>query len=156
MPNSKELYSTFSSFPSKEHIKNVCKRGKGAETCRFLIMGPNFECAKATALREALNRRAKEGSMEARGDNCPGTLGFIIDHQELLKGNRTLHIEDGVEDTEGTLEGLKLENGILQVEGFGMAEDFARVDIMRGGIIFSAPYVGSATIFFDKPRETNK
>ena len=155
MPSPKELYSTFSSFPSKEHVEVVCKRGKGAETCRYLVMSSDYGCAKAKARREVLDRRAQEGKMKAQGDNCSGTLGFIIDNQDLLKGNRTEHREAGY-DREGPFDGIRLEDGIFKVAGFSINERFAQIEIRPEGIIFSAPLVGSAIVFFNKPRETDK
>ncbi len=56
-----------------EHLEKVCKRGKGAECCRFIFYGKNgFECAKLTDLAAMLNERVRANDITARGDNCDG------------------------------------------------------------------------------------
>ena len=58
------------------HIKEVCKIGKGHECCRYLTMGPKgWDCEKKSSLKEHLDRRVELGSMNARGDNCEGKTG---------------------------------------------------------------------------------
>lgn len=57
-----------------EHIKNVCKVGKGNECCRYLVVGPQgLECVKhIQEMKEHLDTRVTEKTMVARGDNCDG------------------------------------------------------------------------------------
>lgn len=54
-------------------LRLVCKTGQGANTCRYVICGPNgFECAKHSQLKETLDSRAEAGAMVAQSDNCEG------------------------------------------------------------------------------------
>ena len=56
-----------------EYAKEICKIGQGEECCAFLLMGAKgFECAKGTFTQNAINLRLAEGTMNAKGDNCPG------------------------------------------------------------------------------------
>lgn len=58
---------------SPEHLTLVCKPGKGAECCSFLIRPPGgFECGKRTPFEQALTLRRMSGAMKAMGDNCEG------------------------------------------------------------------------------------
>lgn len=53
-----------------DHVKNVCKIGRGADCCKYLTVGSNgFECAKLTSLKLAIDRR---DNMNAKSDNCEG------------------------------------------------------------------------------------
>ena len=38
-----------------EQVNNVCKIGQGAECCRYLTFGDEFECAKLTPLKAAID-----------------------------------------------------------------------------------------------------
>lgn len=46
--------------------------GKGADTCRYLVMEAKFACAKRSAMKPMLDARVAAGTMSAQGDNCPG------------------------------------------------------------------------------------
>lgn len=55
---------------TEDHVKEVCRPGSGAETCRYLTMSRGWSCAKLSAgLRLTLDSRE---DMVARGDNCEG------------------------------------------------------------------------------------
>jgi hypothetical protein len=57
----------------RDHVKTVCKIGRGAECCRYLMAGGNgFECAKHTTLASVLDNRVAFDEINAKGDNCPG------------------------------------------------------------------------------------
>lgn len=58
-------------------ITELCRPGRGADTCRFLMGGPDgWECGKHQEFfRQELDRRHEAGSMVARGDNCEGLGG---------------------------------------------------------------------------------
>jgi hypothetical protein len=57
------------SFPS--YVKDICKIGQGKDTCRYLMMGGTWECAKLDpSMKATLDGRGE--SMGAQGDNCPG------------------------------------------------------------------------------------
>jgi hypothetical protein len=59
---------------SVAHMEKVCKPGKGAETCIFLLMGEVWKCAKGSDFQaEILKRRP---TMKSQGDNCSGPPGF--------------------------------------------------------------------------------
>ena len=52
------------------HVEEVCRRGQGAATCRYLMWDGNWLCAKGTPLEAAIDERAAQ--MNAKADNCPG------------------------------------------------------------------------------------
>lgn len=54
--------------PERLHL--VCRLGEGAATCRYLVMRPDFTCAKLSPLRATIDVRA--ATMAAQGDNCDG------------------------------------------------------------------------------------
>ncbi len=157
MPTPAELNSKFASFPTPDHVQTVCRPGQGAQTCRYLSIGPGrdgvrYGCEKATSVRQTIDQRIKEGTMNSRGDNCRGILGFIADNQADLIGNKAVHHEDG-EDTEETFTGINLGDRAVGVVGFGIAEDFAQVTVTQEGLVFTAPYLGYATVYFEKPQQ---
>ena len=58
---------------NKKYINNVCKIGQGSKCCRYLGAGAKgFECLKNTSLKEMLDKRVKNKTIIARGDNCQG------------------------------------------------------------------------------------
>lgn len=56
-------------FPA--HVKEVCKIGQGHDTCRYLMMGRTWQCAKLDPSMKA-TLDARGDTMSAQGDNCPG------------------------------------------------------------------------------------
>ena len=161
MPSPAELRSKFTAFPTTQHVQAVCRAGQGEGQCRYLsqrvnLAGTKNYCWKGSEYeRECIDTQVAQGYVEAQGDNCPGTLGFVIDNQGLLMGNRTVHHEAG-EDYEGTFTGINQRNGIIEVAGIGTAEKSVDVSISHEGIVFAARYIGFATIFFDKPQKIGK
>ena len=60
-------------FPTDEWTKTICKIGQMAACCRYLTMSPaGWSCEKHSPLSVILDRRVEDGTMNARGDNCPG------------------------------------------------------------------------------------
>lgn len=58
---------------AQSHVTDVCRPGVGAETCRYLLMGPGgWDCGKESSLAALLDDRVRAGTMRARGDNCAG------------------------------------------------------------------------------------
>ncbi len=53
------------------HVSEVCKPGS-VGCCRYLVMGPAWECAKVTSMRLTIDLKADRGEMRATGDNCDG------------------------------------------------------------------------------------
>ncbi len=51
-----------------------CRPSRGADTCRYLgCQGSGWKCLKHdTVFRIVIDGRVEEGTMTARGDNCPG------------------------------------------------------------------------------------
>jgi len=76
-----------------KHIKHVCKIGKKEKTCRFLALGELFSCEKFGSLGCTINDRVKENKMVARGDNCDGLLGVIIENKADLIGKKVKYKE---------------------------------------------------------------
>lgn len=58
-------------------IAELCRPGRGADTCRYLLGGPGgLECGKhQDGFRQEIDRRSAEGTMVAKGDNCEGLGG---------------------------------------------------------------------------------
>lgn len=62
-----------SDYPDFDHVNKVCLIGKGERTCRYLtVSGGGWSCEKRGPMKAYLDRRAAEGKMRARADNCPG------------------------------------------------------------------------------------
>jgi len=54
------------------HVKSVCKPGRLAETCRYLLMGPHgWECGKTDPSMKLVIDNKVHG-MTAKADNCEG------------------------------------------------------------------------------------
>ena len=67
--------------------------GQGKETCRYLGVGSRLECFKTScSFKKDIDKRVKNNEMVAKGDNCMGLLGLIIQNQEKLKGNKASYI----------------------------------------------------------------
>ena len=60
------------------HTVNLCKIGKGSETCKYLIFGMGgFQCAKDnTENKKAIDDNWAEKPHVAQGDNCVGYVKF--------------------------------------------------------------------------------
>lgn len=160
MTKEKDPYTIFSSFPPESHVETFCKPGSGEKTCRYLLMEEKFKCAKTSSLRSHIDERVENAEMGAKGDNCGGTLGFIIENQELLKGKPTRQ-EERPHPTiwEAEFESIVIKNGLTELrttnEGhLGIAEDYTKIDINREGIKFSgrglAVFVGELQVSFKK------
>lgn len=158
------LYSLLVSFPGKEHVEKVCKIGQGEKTCRYLVIssGKGFECSKASSLRQTIDRRFAGGTMNAKGDNCGGLLGVIIENQEILKGRKIQYKESmPTYETEGTLENIQVEKEILGINGnwsnsenrdVAIAIDALEISVNMTNITFGlaglGAFGGRTTIFF--------
>ena len=73
-----------------EHVENVCKPGKGGDTCRYLVMGAEgWECVKNAPMSVLLDARVESESIVARGDNCEGRsiaeLNEEISDEDVMK-----------------------------------------------------------------------
>ena len=66
-----EQYDKLMKIP-KNYVTEICKPGHGPETCGFLMMGGDWECAKGTSVEQAIQNRLNAGTMNAMGDNCIG------------------------------------------------------------------------------------
>lgn len=57
-----------------EYVRATCQPGKGALTCRYLLMTARdgWLCGKHTEHRVTLDRRVATETINARGDNCEG------------------------------------------------------------------------------------
>jgi hypothetical protein len=58
---------------SDEWARRVCLVEQGPLTCRYLVASEfGWACAKLTSFRQYFDRRVADGTMKAKGDNCPG------------------------------------------------------------------------------------
>lgn len=54
-----------------DHLKTICKLGEGKACCRYLYIGPGFNCAKIEpGMKATIDAEAHR--MNAQGDNCEG------------------------------------------------------------------------------------
>lgn len=56
---------------AQEYVAVVCKKGKGAACCRFLMFDGEYQCGKLIP-EIAAQVEARRSTMSAKGDNCPG------------------------------------------------------------------------------------
>ena len=115
-----KLGDYLSKFPSEEHAKGVCKPGDGDQTCRYLTMSPKgWGCEKASSLKRTLDERVVKNQMRARGDNCDGLLGKILENREALKGKKIVYSESTPSfHDRGVLKEIVVQNGMLYVTAF--------------------------------------
>jgi len=60
---------------NKSHIEEVCKPGRGEGCCRYLIMNPEYDCARIhgdMGISNAIDIKASSGDMTAVAINCGG------------------------------------------------------------------------------------
>ena len=54
-------------------IKNVCKIGQGEKCCKYLVMGKNWECMKASKEnKNVIDSNWATTPHVSQGDNCEG------------------------------------------------------------------------------------
>lgn len=151
---SENLYQEFSSFPSEDHAKEICKLGQGEKTCRYLVVGEKgFKCGKYNFVRGAIDERSEAGTMNAKGNNCEGIVDLFSKNANRLKGNKVYHEESmPFVYLEGVFNVLKVKNGTVSLdvdwkdwEKFSpaIAEDYTNITITRDGIVFSIRGLGS-------------
>jgi hypothetical protein len=62
-----------SNYPDFQYVNTTCLINKGARTCRYLtVSGHGWSCEKHSPMKAYLDRRAADGKMTARADNCAG------------------------------------------------------------------------------------
>lgn len=55
------------------YVERCCKRGMGAECCRYLALGrQGWACLKHTTFKAGLDARVAADTILAQGDNCDG------------------------------------------------------------------------------------
>jgi len=98
---------------TKEHIKTVCKPGKGKKTCAYLSGGSNgLKCAKFSPLMNIIGDRLRKKEMRAQGDNCDALLGEILKQKAELIGKKAMNIEKmPTIEEEGVVEDLIYNKG---------------------------------------------
>lgn len=63
---------------SRDRVRNICKLGRGADCCKFLLAGQQgLECGKLDSVLGPM--LAIKPGMVAKGDNCDG-----IDHRKAV------------------------------------------------------------------------
>ncbi len=63
-------------IPTLDEVKGLCKIGHGADTCSWLLCGPNsWECSCLNKPKFILMRR-KSGEMTAMRDGCDKVNNF--------------------------------------------------------------------------------
>lgn len=76
----KLVHETGFAFGFTDHVRDVCRPGDGARTCRYLTGelpmfggGSGLHCARFyPALAARIDERVAEGTMVAQAINCPG------------------------------------------------------------------------------------
>lgn len=70
----------------QEYVLNTCKLGQGDECCAYLMAGVGgITCAKDTPIEMVILGRLEAGTMNAKGDNCPG-WGIVMMMQMAEEG----------------------------------------------------------------------
>jgi hypothetical protein len=158
-----ELQSELMSFPPSSHVRDVCKAGQGAAQCIYLSKAdeqseaadPDYRCGRASSHRQQIDHDLRIRRFTQTG-NCSGTLGLLVDNQNLLTGNKTMHHEE-FGDTPGVFNGIVVDNGIVLIEGLIALESLVQLDVKPDSIVFSAPHsrntTTKTTVFFEKPQE---
>lgn len=161
------LRSLISEFPNQQHVNDVCKPGEGGATCRYLVVGQRgFECEKYGSLRRILDNRVEKGEMAAKGDNCGGILGLIVEHQDQLVQNKVHYHEiEPTVSARGSFEGVSVESGYLKIESdweekesfdWVLRSEDVLVEAGPGGISFSirglGSFAGTTSVSFEKSR----
>ena len=149
-----KLVAALSGFPTEEHVKKVCKIEQGEETCRYLTMSPDgWNCAKSGSLRRAIDERIEKGTMNAKGDNCEGILGLIIEKQEELKGKRVEYRESMPSYTSGgDFEGISMKGSTCSIvwrdsegkeDGQSISVEHLDITVTPRSIVFGISGLGS-------------
>lgn len=140
-------------FPTDEHVQNVCKPGT-EETCRYLVMGPSWECAKGTFLGRQLEERGD--TMNAQGDNCEGIIAELCDGRLVGKA---VHHEETMPPfaIDGKVTKLEVSNGMLKLSAdwsdgeqrtLSIALGFLNVSEQNGSTVIGAAFPGGNTWIF--------
>lgn len=163
MLKEQDIYSAFISFPSPNHVMSVCKPNKDEQTCRHLAMeGKGFRCIKASPFRRIIDEETEAGATRAKGDNCEGILGFVVEKQDLLVGNPTEYEEGGPRLKEkAQFQFIKVEDGLITLATSKsvnprISENHVQIDVYKDSIRFSArgvgPLGGELKVYFeDRP-----
>lgn len=54
-------------------LKDICKKGNGKDTCRYIFLSKNgFCCVKNTKIKEDIDNMVIRGEIVSSGDNCNG------------------------------------------------------------------------------------
>jgi hypothetical protein len=165
-----EAAQAIGSFPSQQHVADVCRPNQDALTCKYLdANATRYLCMKASSQRQEID---DDPETFGTSDNCPGILGFVIANQKPLIGNATTKVRPSKEfsgqadESNGVFEGVSIVDGNVQTGGLSISEDQTEVTIIPFGIVFSkrkAPEIGdkgwddvgeSETVLYIKPGET--
>ncbi len=159
MPKSAEQF-IFSIFPSERYVNKQCKLSNG-KSCMYLQKeGNNHTCQKYGPLRELADITSDKESLESKekGAACNGVIGFIMEHQGILRGNWVETVSPLGNYHMGKLEEIGLENGeiIIKVDkaSFCLPEldALVRVEEKDEQLIIgsreNSAYIGEARIFF--------
>lgn len=56
-----------------KHVTETCRIGHRSATCRYLSAGlGGFQCLKHSALKDLLDERVANNTINSHGDNCEG------------------------------------------------------------------------------------
>ncbi len=113
-----DVFEALVSFPELSHAAAVCKPLQGAETCRYLELTPDgsaHRCAKATSRRRTLDDHALQGTMTARGNNCTGILGELLERNGAFRGRRVSNRDPSDPKASGTFVELELQPETLSL-----------------------------------------
>ena len=154
MATQERLSQKLQSFPSESHVDDVCKKGQGAATCRYLMYSSNgFVCGKNGEMRELVDRRAREGTMTAQSDNCEGVLGVLIENKDQLTGNKIVYRETmPTIETSGTLMDIRVQKDATRlditwedgrVDYLSWSNDNLLLKVLPGSVSFEVNGIGA-------------
>ena len=153
-------------FPTEKHVEKFCKLGEGEETCRYfsLAMGgsPRWSCEKTSSVKRLIDERIGQGTMNAKGDNCEGLLGLIMDNQKQLEGKRLEYSESMPSyRSSGVFKRMEIKSGILclvweeggKKESNSLSVNDLGITVARQSITFDiaglGSFAGRTIIFFN-------
>ena len=104
-------------------------------------------------MKQMLDKRVAQNSMAAKGDNCAGIIGQLIENQENLKGKQVEYRESMPRvRISAIFNRMEIDDGILNiiVDNAGKEEvissintDYLGMNIDQSGITFSVEGLGS-------------
>ena len=159
-----EFRSQIIAYPNARRVQDFCRPdSQGGARCKYLSgplekaggTVPDYHCEIATLMGRQLDYHQRHEGVEGDG-NCSGTLGFIIEKQQVLMGSATVYHKES-EDTPEVFSGISVDNGMVLVGSFNIPEEFVTISVQPDKIVFTTPDSSiTETVFLEKPQESEE